>query len=226
MNTKKCYGYKGHHACGKDYPDHILPVEEFASDASQKDGKHHSCKKCKRYYSGMRNPKRKLWYGLAGSQKEYYSLSKEGRAKIRARIHNSPSSNTPSYRAHRKLPKVQRPKGKRVTIFKPDDPRGFVYIFKDHMKSVNGWLYYYKVGASHDPQERLNQANTWGDFECLYESEMVDECASLEKEVHQALSKYRVKGEWFQCDKTFIINKIEELVDARKEQAVAEQKVS
>ena len=136
------------------------------------------------------------------------------------------SSNTPTYRAHRKLPKVQRPKGKRVTIFKPDDPRGFVYIFKDHMKSVNGWLYYYKVGASHDPQERLNQANTWGDFECLYESEMVDECASLEKEVHQALSKYRVKGEWFQCDKTFIINKIEELVDARKEQAVAEQKVS
>ena len=55
---------------------------------------------------------------------------------------------------------------------------------------------------------------------------MVDECASLEKEVHQALSKYRVKVEWFQCDKTFIINKIEELVDARKEQAVAEQKVS
>lgn len=55
---------------------------------------------------------------------------------------------------------------------------------------------------------------------------MVDDCATLEKEVHQALSKYRVKGEWFQCDKTFIINKILELVDAREEQAVAKQKVS
>ena len=94
------------------------------------------------------------------------------------------------------------------------------------MKRSDGWLYYYKVGASHDPQERLNQANTWGDFESVYESKMVDDCVSLEKEVHQALSKYRAKGEWFQCNKDFIINKIRELVDAREEQEMGEQKVS
>ena len=182
----------------------------------------------------VRNRLRPIYYKLAGGFTNYYALPKNERQKLIDRAREEyckyksvyVSSNTPTYRAHRKLPKVQRPKGKRVTIIKPDDPRGFVYIFKDHMKSVNGWLYYYKVGASHNPQERLNQANTWGDFESVWESEMVDDCATLEKEVHQALSKYRVKGEWFQCDKTFIINKILELVDAREEQAVAKQKVS
>ena len=134
---------------------------------------------------------------------------------------------SPKSLSYRKLPKVDRPKGRRVTIFKPNDPRGFVYIFKDHMKSTGRvGINCYKVGASHDPQERLNQANTWGDFESVYESKMVDDCVSLEKKVHQALSKYRWKGEWFQCDKYFIIKKIRELVDAREEQAMAEQKVS
>ena len=178
-----------------------------------------------------RNYVAKMVAMTAGGYSEAKKLPKNERLRLRAIAYkqwedDNEGTNLPTFRAHRKLPKVQRPKGRRITIFKPDDPRGFVYIFKDHMKSVNGWLYYYKVGASHNPQERLNQANTWGDFESVWESEMVDNCASLEKEVHQALSEYRVKGEWFQCDKTFIINKILELIDAREEQAMAEQKVS
>ena len=59
-----------------------------------------------------------------------------------------------------------------------------------------------------------------GDFESVWESDMVDNCASLEREIHEILSRYKVKGEWFQVDKTFIINKIEELIDAREEQAM------
>ena len=174
----------------------------------------------------VRNRLRPIYHKLAGGYVNYYALPKNKRQKLIARAreeyHNGyTSSNLPVFSTHRKLPKVQRPRGRRVTIFKPDDPRGFVYVFKDKMKRSNGWSYYYKVGASHDPQERLNQANTWGDFESVYESKMVDDCASLEKEVHQALSNYRVKGEWFHVDKTFIINKIQELVDAREEQAVA-----
>ena len=166
----------------------------------------------------VRNRLRPIYYKLAGGFGNYYALPKNERQKLidRAReeyYNGYISSNIPTFRAHRKLPKVQRPRGRRVTIFKPDDPRGFVYIFKDHMKPVN----HYKVGASHNPQERLNQANTWGDFESVWESDMVDNCASLEREVHEILSRYKVKGEWFQVDKTFIINKIQELIDVREE---------
>ena len=232
MITKKCRGYNGHHACAEDYPDHILPIENFTKYHHRSVDIAGRCKVCVHYQNqivGLNkqfNPRTNaisaIAYGYVGSSSKFYDLSKQERSHYRNMAtmeYSKLVTGTPSFRTHRALPKVDRPKGRRVTIFKPDDPRGFVYIFKDHMKSVNGWLYYYKVGASHNPQERLNQANTWGDFESVWESKMVDDCASLEKEVHQALSKYRTKGEWFQCDNTFIINKIRELVDARKESA-------
>ena len=234
MNIK-CIGHKKHWACIEDYPDHMVPASNF----NKNQFKCRACEKWTKKEEGVNkklNPKNNIISRIAydyggGTIKDFYNLPKEERLHMRAIAtekydQRNMTINSFPFRTHRKLPKVRRPKGKRVTVFKPNDPRGFVYIFKDHMKSVNGWLYYYKVGASHDPQERLNQANTWGDFESVWESDMVDDCASLEKEVHQALSKYRVKGEWFQCDKTFIINKILELIDAREEQAMAEQKVS
>ena len=247
MNTRKCCGHKGHWYCADKYPDHILPVSEFNKNGDKLQG---FCRTCQRLTNKMqedikprhpitgerkKNWKRRYALSLGGKPKapdwQSYLDRSEGQWHIElgqfiAVAPTETIKGAPVYRTHRKLSKVDRPKSIRVTTKKIIDTRGYVYIFKDHMKSVNGWLYYYKVGASYDTKERLHQANTWGDFECLYESEMVDECASLEKEVHQALSKYRVKGEWFQCDKAFIINKIEELVDARKEQAVAEQKVS
>ena len=305
MITKKCRGHEGILYCREVYPDGT-PLNEFYKSSASNDGLENRCKICTKVHNreqhSRNNPKRKLWYGLAGGQKEYYNLSrrerlyyrrvateeynnmkkstyqkvngkykkdnpeaqrlrnikheprrnyvakmvamtaggyseakklpKNERLRLRAIAYkqwedDNGGTNLPTFRTHRKLSKVDRPKSIRVTTKKIIDPRGYVYIFKDHMKSTGRvGINCYKVGASYNTQERLNQANTWGDFECLYESEMVDECVSLEKEVHQALSKYRVKGEWFQCDKTFIINKIEELVDARKEQAVAEQKVS
>ena len=231
MITKKCYGWKGHHECTEDYPDHIIPIENFYNGSAR-------CRACSLYAASDWNEKNNakgnaisaIAYGYAGSPAKFYDLSKRERLYHRRHAtfeYNNLVNGVPLEKSlGRKLPKVHRPKGRRVTIFKPDDPRGFVYVFRDKMKRSNGWLYYYKVGASHDPQERLNQANTWGDFESVYESKMVDDCVSLEKKVHQSLSKYRWKGEWFQCDKYFIIKKIRELVDAREEQEVAEQKVS
>ena len=79
----------------------------------------------------------------------------------------------------------------------------------------------YKIGASHEPQERLDQANTWGDFESIYESEEVADCAKLEKEVHQYLRLYQIKGEWFRVTKDFAINTIKELANESFNYAVA-----
>jgi len=163
-------------------------------------------------------------YGYAGSSAKFYALSKRERLYYR-KMATMEWSNTVHIGLHsvkdkRKqmdLHEVDRPSRKRSPHTEVDDPRGSIYIFKDHMKSEPNL---YKVGASWKPKLRLREANVWGDFEALFQSHQVDDRASLEKEVHQALSKYRVKGEWFQCDKAIIINKIEELVDARKEQAM------
>ena len=175
-----------------------------------------------------------ITYKEAGGYKLYFALPKDERLRYRAiatkqydrenlkdLIYNiAPPRNRT--RTKRTLPKVDRPKSIRITTKKVVDSRGYVYIFKDHMKPDG----LYKIGASHAPQERLDQANTWGDFESIYESEEVTDCAKLEKEVHQSLRKYQAKGEWFKITKDIVINTIQELIDANQEQEMGEQKVS
>ncbi len=48
MNVKRCSGYKGYWACGEDYPDHMVPREEF-NKRSHHDGLQAVCKKCHRH---------------------------------------------------------------------------------------------------------------------------------------------------------------------------------
>ena len=234
MNTKKCSGHKGHWAC--EYPDNMVPVEEFAINQW-------TCRKCQSFRNSIREPKRpkhptdgsnkrdwKNSYAISLGGKrgtpewQFYLDAAEERWQkeiLKDVIYNiSPPFNLS--RPKRKLPKVDRPKSKRVTTIQVNDPRGFVYIFKDHMKDEG----LYKIGSSYKVKKRLDQANTWGDFESVYESEEVSDCAKLEKEAHQSLRKYQVKGEWFKADIDLIINKIEEIVDAGKEQEMGEQKVS
>jgi len=236
MNTKRCHGYKGHWECKR--PDNMVPVSEFSNDGKSSDGLQGMCKKCFSYADKIRWVKRpkhpvtgevkKNWKhriaisygGVHGAPKwqSYLDAAEEQWQKeiLKDVIYNiAPPFNL--LRTKRKLPKVDRPKSKRVTTIQVDDPRGFVYIFKDHMKREG----LYKIGASHEPQERLDQANTWGDFESIYESEEVADCAKLEKEVHQSLRKYQVKGEWFKVSEDLAINTIKELVNESFNYAVA-----
>ena len=83
-----------------------------------------------------------------------------------------------------------------------------------------------KIGSSYNVQKRLDEANVWGEFESVYESEEVADCAKLEKEVHQSLREHQIKGEWFKVPADIAINTIQELVDAAQEQEMGEQKVS
>ena len=170
-----------------------------------------------------------ITYKEAGGYKLYFALPKDERLRYRAiatkqydrdQLQDVIYNIAPPFnleRTKRKLPKVDRPKSIRITTKKVVDSRGYVYIFKDHMKSVG----LYKIGASHEPQERLDQANTWGDFESIYESEEVADCAKLEKEVHQSLGRYQVKGEWFKVSEDLAINTIKEIVNESFNYAVA-----
>jgi len=241
MNTKRCHGYKNHWNCEDEYPDHMVPVSEFSDDGKSSDGLQGMCKKCFSYADKIRWHKRpkhpvtgevkKNWKhriaisygGVHGSEfwQSYLDAAEdtwEKEVRRFLRLDRSPRQ----IRAKRKLPKVDRPKSIRITTKKVVDSRGYVYVFKDHMKSDD----LYKIGASHAPQERLDQANTWGDFESIYESEEVADCAKLEKEVHQSLRKYQAKGEWFKITKDIAINTIQELVDAAQEQEMGEARVS
>ena len=159
-------------------------------------------------------------YKKAGGQKLYFAMPKDERLRLRAVATEQYKKEQPHLdwtKTKRTLPKVDRPKSIRITTKKVVDSRGYVYIFKDHMKSDG----LYKIGASHEPQERLDQANTWGDFESIYESEEVADCAKLEKEVHQSLRLHQIKGEWFRVTKDFAINTIKELANESFNYAVA-----
>ena len=216
----------------------MVPVSEFSNDGKSSDGLQGMCKKCFSYADKIRWVKRpkhpvtgevkKNWKhriaisygGVHGAPKwqSYLDAAEEQWQKeiLKDVIYNiAPPFNL--LRTKRKLPKVDRPKSKRVTTIQVDDPRGFVYIFKDHMKREG----LYKIGASHEPQERLDQANTWGDFESIYESEEVADCAKVEKEVHQFLRKWNVKGEWFNIPEVLAINKTKEIVNESFNYAVA-----
>ena len=161
-----------------------------------------------------------ITYKEAGGYKLYFALPKDERLRYRAIATEQYKKEQPRLnwtKTKRKLPKVDRPKSIRVTTKKVVDSRGYVYVFKDHMKFGDS----YKIGASHAPQERLDQANTWGDFESIYESEEVADCAKLEKEVHQSLREHQLKGEWFMVSEDLATNTIKELTNESFNHAVA-----
>ena len=236
MNTKRCCGYKKYWKCADKYPDHMVPVSEFHLTQSSSDGIQGMCKKCFSEHDKVRwkkRPKHPITGEVKKNWKHRIALSYGG-------VHGTPFWQSyldaaedqwqkevssilaldlsPNQRGTRRtLPKVDRPKSVRITTKKVVDSRGYIYIFKDHMKSDD----LYKIGASHAPQERLDQANTWGDFESIYESEEVADCAKVEKEVHQFLRKWNVKGEWFNIPEVLAINKTKEIVNESFNYAVA-----
>ena len=51
LEFKRCSGYKKHWECADDYPDHMVPVDEFGKGVSM-------CGRCKTRYDSIRNPTR------------------------------------------------------------------------------------------------------------------------------------------------------------------------
>ena len=240
MNTKRCSGYKKHWECADDYPNHMVPVSKFGINRGVKDGLQFKCRKCMSYRKKtiirngsvpkhpVTNQVKWIWkhkraesYGGIQNTPDWKSYLDKAEEQWRKEVPKDVIYNiaTPFNlsRTKRKLPKVDRPKSIRVTTKKVVDSRGYVYIFKDYMKPDG----LYKIGASHEPHERLDQANTWGDFASIYESEEVADCAKIEKEVHQFLRKWNVKGEWFNIPEVLAINKTKEIVNESFNYAVA-----
>jgi hypothetical protein len=96
MEFKRCSGHGGHWECGDDYPDHMVPVDEFNTVATYKSGLDTRCRRCKVAAHRASNPKANLKhnpksnavsaisYKMGGGYKAFYDLPKEDRVSIRA----------------------------------------------------------------------------------------------------------------------------------------------
>ena len=196
MNTKRCCGYKKHWECENEYPDHMVPVEEFGPDSSSSNGTRSSCRRCKRYFDSIRNPKRKLWYNLAGGQKKYSALSKEERYKLRERVHNSErriNGNavdvTPRFKAEfgQSTPMTKR----ETTVVEGEQvPEGWVYVvYNPDVPSV------LKIGKTFPDgiPSIMSSARRFGRAE-LADKFWFDEAYKAEQAIHTVLSDCNLRA--------------------------------
>jgi len=98
IGHKKCCGYKGHWECGDDYPDHMVPFEEFGkyllSDGPQGDGLQTMCRRCMNYRIKPHKKRISAAEKLVGSQKEFRAMAKEERDKLFAQVDKANILNT------------------------------------------------------------------------------------------------------------------------------------
>ena len=203
MNVKRCRGHEGILYCREVYPDGV-PLNEFYKSSKSNDGLEDRCKICTKVHNreqhSRNNPKRKIWYGLAGGQKEYYNLSKEDRAKIRAKANNvewkindKVVDITPRFKSEYGQSK---PMTKRETIHVEGEvvPQGWVYVIRN---TETPWLF--KIGKTYPDgiQSRLSEARRWGCFK-LEEKYWFEDALKAEKEVHALLSEFNMRNLGFE----------------------------
>ena len=215
VKEKHCTGHKGVWACEEDYPDRILPIEEFQKNQSM-------CKRCSRMRLSKENPKnnpiRSISYGIAGGFDKYYSLPKEDRISIRAEAKLAHLLNTAP--AEEVLPFIQsrksefgqsKPMTKR-TITKVEGervPEGWVYIERNpDVPSI------VKIGKTFPDgiASIMSDARRFGRAE-LVAKYYFKEAYKAEQSIHKRLERHnlRVLGykdcgkELFQCDEMVAI---------------------
>lgn len=104
------------------------------------------------------------------------------------------------------------------------DKIGHIYVLKDTITNRC------KVGRSQAPFYRINAhlRNTGSHAQdCLiYISELVQDHCKLEKRIHHKLSPWRLRGEWYVCDYTKIVNLVnEEILNVEADERGGNQEV-
>ena len=240
VKEKHCTGHKGVWACEEDYPDHILPIEEFQKNQSM-------CKRCSRMRLSKENPKnnpiRSISYGIAGGFDKYYSLPKEDRISIRAEAKLAHLLNTAL--AEEVLPFIQSrksefgqsiPMTRRETVHVEGEKvdEGWVYVFKCYTSLENHpWVRsVYKIGKTYPDGigGRMSTARGFARVDFI-DKFWFEEAEVSEKEVHTILEPFNLRTlgytncgkEMFMCSleqAVSAINEVEKKIGNTKEQAV------
>lgn len=68
-----------------------------------------------------------------------------------------------------------------------------------------------KIGVGQDPENRIKQLQTGSDSELslVYRSNLCSNAFEVEKFMHDNFNDYHIRGEWFEVDKTLVINELE-----------------
>ena len=223
IQKKRCSGYMGIWACATSYPDHMVPLENFGPHARMKDGLREKCKSCKKLADSVDNPKKQVWYKMAGGHKEYNRLSKESRHEIRKTARNEAIKahllNTERdgevVLAHIERMKSEfgqsKPMTKR-TISKVEGervPEGWVYVVRN--PDVPSIL---KIGKTFPDgiPDIMSSARRFGRAELVAKYEF-NEAYKAEQSIHKRLERHNLRTlgykdcgkELFQCDEMVAI---------------------
>lgn len=211
METKKCVGYKGVWACGDDYPDHEVPVEEFGGHSGTGDGLQPICRRCKKVEKAENNPKSNprgnavsaIAYKMAGGSKAFYELPKEKRIELRAKANVVPIKRDLIPRFDDGSPKSARKKSNCIPTGATKEGPGLVYIYQDERIPED-----LKIGAEKKSHGRLAGAGTWGFYRCVFNLPF-EMRYKAEREVHALLASKRIVSnkEIFKCS-------VEEAIEA------------
>ena len=84
--TKRCSGYKGRWGCEDEYPDHIVPIDQFYRDKNHLSGLAYNCKRCNTIMCRANMPRRNGIIStatkLVGGRKILRAMPKEKRLTI------------------------------------------------------------------------------------------------------------------------------------------------
>ena len=174
------------------------------------------------YSKAMKLPRHERLRLRAIADKQY---KQEQHAESMQELHKARlvwQSDGEAYKNRPVYPSVKELKDKIPRPVSKKNPEGFVYIFRDKMKPDG----YYKIGSTHDLNDRLNEARTWCAIELVTYFE-TNNRKKLEKDIHNLLDKHNVRWhdlgkEWFKISHiTETIGKIKELVNESFNHAVA-----
>ena len=226
---KRCSGYKGHHECVDEYPDHMVPVSEFCSDRTSKDRLHHLCHKCMRYrnkihsHTRIKHPltgenkddwKRRMAIGAGGviGTPEWKSYLEKADAEwgeeVKGHLLNTaPAQEVIAFIQSRKSEFGQSKPMTKRTITKVEGervPEGWVYVVRN--PDVPSIL---KIGKTFPDgiPDIMSSARRFGRAELVAKYEF-KEAYKAEQSIHKRLAKHNLRAlgytdcgkELFQCD--------------------------
>ena len=226
---KRCGGYKGVHYCADDYPDGMVPVENFNKHCGTKDGLNDKCRKCSSYASNLNNTtkpthpetgearsdwKRRIAISLGGTRGTPEWQSYLDRATEQWDIqwyahllNTAPGEEVIAYRESKKSEFGQSKPMTRRTITKVEGervPEGWVYIVRN--PDVPNIV---KIGKTFPDgiPDIMSSARRFGRAELVAKYEF-KEAYKAEQSIHKRLAKHNLRAlgytdcgkELFQCD--------------------------
>ena len=219
--TKRCrgriyrtLGQERQWACADEYPDHMVPIEQFGPDKSSfdNDGLHHKCKSCGKSGDEWRNARISAAEKLVGSQKAFRSMTKAERNEIYAQLDGNVVDIKPKLKSEFGQ---STPMTKRETIKVEGEavPEGWVYVLQNPA-CTKPWSL--KIGKTFPDglPDIISSARRFGRAE-LVDMYWFEEAYKAEQKVHELLNHCNLRTLGYtDCGRELFKCTIQEAADA------------